>query len=51
MIKIELTTEQTNRLLKLIDIAIKSDFQNAKDGVPLANLIIEAAKQLHAEAY
>jgi hypothetical protein len=45
MIKIELTTEQANTLLQLIDIAIKAGgFQNAKVGVPLADLIIEAAK-------
>ena len=46
MIKIELTQEQTNTLLQLIDIAIKAGgFQNAKVGVPLAELILEAAKQ------
>ncbi len=46
MIKIELTTEQANNLLQLIDIAIKAGgFQNAKVGVPLADLIIEAANQ------
>lgn len=45
MIKIELTTEQTNQLLQLIDIAIKAGgFQNAKVGVPLAELIIAAAQ-------
>jgi len=45
MIKIELTTEQANQLLQLIDIAIKAGgFQNAKVGVPLANLIIAAAQ-------
>jgi hypothetical protein len=45
MIKIELTPEQANNLLQLIDIAIKAGgFQNAKVGVPLADLIIEAAK-------
>jgi hypothetical protein len=45
MIKIELTTEQANTLLQLIDIAIKAGgFQNAKVGVPLAELILEAAK-------
>jgi len=46
MIKIELTTEQANTLLQLIDIAIKAGgFQNAKVGVPLAEIILEAAKQ------
>jgi hypothetical protein len=45
MIKIELTTEQANQLLQLIDIAIKAGgFQNAKVGVPLADLILDAAK-------
>jgi hypothetical protein len=45
MIKIELTSEQANNLLALIDIAIKAGgFQNAKVGVPLADLILEAAK-------
>ena len=45
MIKIELTAEQANTLLQLIDIAIKAGgFQNAKVGVPLAELILEAAK-------
>ena len=45
MIKIELTTEQVNNLLQLIDISIKAGgFQNAKVGVPLADLILEAAK-------
>jgi len=49
MIKIELTTEQANNLLQLIDIAIKAGgFQNAKVGVPLADLIIEAAKPKQA---
>ena len=45
MITIELTTEQTNNLLQLIDISIKAGgFQNAKVGVPLAEIILEAAK-------
>ena len=45
MIKIELTTEQANNLLQLIDISIKAGgFQNAKVGVPLAEIILEAAK-------
>jgi len=51
MIKIELTPEQANTLLQLIDIAIKAGgFQNAKVGVPLADLILEAAKQSQADA-
>jgi hypothetical protein len=45
MITIELTTEQANQLLQLIDIAIKAGgFQNAKVGVPLAEIILESAK-------
>jgi hypothetical protein len=45
MIKIELTVEQANTLLQLIDIAIKAGgFQNAKVGVPLAEIILDAAK-------
>jgi hypothetical protein len=51
MITIELTPEQTNTLLQLIDIAIKAGgFQNAKVGVPIAELILEAAKQSQADA-
>jgi len=47
MIKIELTTEQANNLLQLIDIAVKAGgIQNAKVGVPLADIILEAAKSL-----
>lgn len=46
MIKIELTTEQANALMQLIDIAIKAGgYQNAKVGVPIADIILEAAKQ------
>ena len=45
MINIELTQEQANALLQLIDIAIKAGgFQNAKVGVPLADIIIAAAQ-------
>jgi hypothetical protein len=45
MIKIELSTEQVNSLLQLIDIAIKAGgYQNAKVGVPLADLILSAAQ-------
>jgi hypothetical protein len=44
MITIELTQEQANSLLQLIDIAIKAGgYQNAKVGVPLADLILDAA--------
>jgi len=46
MIKIELTTEQANALMQLVDIAIKAGgYQNAKVGVPIADIILEAAKQ------
>jgi len=46
MIKIELTIEQTNALMQLIDISIKAGgYQNAKVGVPIADIILEAAKQ------
>jgi len=45
MIKIELSTEQVNQLLQLIDIAIKAGgYQNAKVAVPLADIILDAAK-------
>ena len=45
MIKIELTTEQANSLLQLIDIAVKAGgIQNAKVAVPLADIIINAAQ-------
>lgn len=45
MIKIELTTEQANSLLQLIDIAVKAGgIQNAKVAVPLADIIISAAQ-------
>ena len=50
MIKIEISTEQANQLLQLIDVAIKAGgFQNAKVGVPLADLIIAAAQPPKAE--
>jgi hypothetical protein len=45
MIKIELSTEQVNSLLQLIDIAVKAGgYQNAKVGVPLADIILNAAQ-------
>jgi hypothetical protein len=45
MIKIELSTEQVNSLLQLIDIAIKAGgYQNARVGVPLADIILSAAQ-------
>ena len=46
MIKIELTTEQANALMQLVDIAIKAGgYQNAKVAVPIADIILEAAKR------
>ena len=46
MVKIELTTEQANNLLQLIDIAVKAGgIANAKVGLPLAEIIIQAAQQ------
>ncbi len=45
MITIQLTTEQANSLLQLIDIAVKAGgIQNAKVAVPLADIIIAAAQ-------
>jgi hypothetical protein len=50
MITITLTTEETNSLLQLIDIAIKAGgYQNAKVGVPLADKIIAAAQATKPE--
>ena len=44
-ITVKLTQEQANGLLQLIDIAIKAGgYQNAKVGVPLADIILDAAK-------
>jgi hypothetical protein len=44
-ITIKLTQEQANSLLQLIDIAIKAGgYQNAKVGVPLADIILNAAQ-------
>jgi len=46
MIKIELTQEQFNTVLQLIDIAIKAGgYANAKVAVPVVEFILEAAKQ------
>jgi hypothetical protein len=45
MIKIELTAEQANTLLQLIDIAVKAGgIQNAKVALPLVDLIVNAAQ-------
>ena len=45
MIKIELTQEQANQLLQLIDIAVKAGgIANAKAALPLADIIITAAQ-------
>jgi hypothetical protein len=45
MIKIELTQEQVNQLLQLIDISVKAGgLQNAKVAVPIADIILQAAQ-------
>ena len=45
MIKIELTQEQAQQLIQLIDIAIKAGgIANAKAGLPLVDIIIAAAQ-------
>jgi len=45
MIKIELTQEQANQLLQLIDIAVKAGgIANAKAALPLVDLILTAAQ-------
>jgi len=45
MIKLELTQEQANNLLQLIDIAVKAGgIQNAKVALPLVDLIVNAAQ-------
>jgi len=50
MITIQLTEQQVQSLLQLIDIAIKAGgYQNAKVGVPLADVIIDAANAAKAQ--
>jgi hypothetical protein len=45
MIKIELSTEQVNSLLQLIDIAVKAGgVANARAALPLVDLIVAAAQ-------
>ena len=45
MIKIELTQEQANALLQLIDIAVKAGgVANARAALPLVDLIVAAAQ-------
>jgi len=45
MIKIELTQEQANSLLQLIDIAVKAGgIANAKAALPLVDIIVIAAQ-------
>jgi len=45
MIKIELTQEQANSLLQLIDIAVKAGgIANAKAALPLVDIIVNAAQ-------
>ena len=46
MIKIELTAEQANTLLQLIEIGMKAgNINNIRVGLPLFELILEATKQ------
>jgi hypothetical protein len=46
MIKIELTQEQANALLQLIDVAVKAGgVANARAALPLVDLILNAAQQ------
>jgi hypothetical protein len=45
MIKIELTQEQANALLQLIDVAVKAGgVANARAALPLVDLILNAAQ-------
>ena len=45
MIKIELTQEQANALLQLIDIAVKAGgVANARAALPLVDLLVSAAQ-------
>jgi len=45
MIKIELSTEQVNSLLQLIDIAVKAGgVANARAALPLVDLIVAASQ-------
>jgi hypothetical protein len=45
MIKIELTQEQANALLQLIDVAVKAGgVANARAALPLVDLILSAAQ-------
>ena len=45
MIKIELTQDQANALLQLIDIAVKAGgVANARAALPLVDLIVSAAQ-------
>jgi hypothetical protein len=46
MIKIELTIDQTNALLQLVEIGMKAgNINNIRAGLPLYEIILEAAKQ------
>ena len=50
MIHVELTQEQANQLLQLIDIAVKAGgLANARVAVPLADIIISAAQNQKSE--
>jgi hypothetical protein len=46
MITIELTIEQTNALLQLVEIGMKAgNINNIRAGLPLYDLILDSAKQ------
>jgi hypothetical protein len=50
MIKIELTQEQFNTVLQLIDIAIKAGgYANAKVAVPVVELLLNQAENPKSE--
>lgn len=50
MIEIELTIEQTNALLQLVEIGMKAgNINNIRAGLPLYEIILEAAKQQFQE--
>ena len=45
MITIELTQEQANALLQLLDVSIKAGgYQNAKIAVPLIEIVLKSAQ-------
>lgn len=49
MISIQLTQEQANALVQLIDVAIKAGgYSNAKAGVALIDIVLQAAKDANS---